>query len=101
MRGFQRSISGSLVPGACLGAPALAQPVHPAVRPVDGHSTSNLHQVALGDMAMRLDGPRIATEPLRLAAPGRPGRRAQAANASGDETTHPRAGAVVLKGSKP
>ena len=62
MRGFQRSISGSLVPGACLGAPAFAHSAHPTVRRIDAHGTIHLDQVALDDVAMRLDGPRIATE---------------------------------------
>jgi long-subunit fatty acid transport protein len=101
MQRFQRSIFGGLVLGACIGAPALAQAAHAAVQQIYCNSASNLNRVALGDAAMRFDCPRIATEPLSVAALGRLGWRVQAAIAFGDETTNPRAGVFLLKGPKP
>ncbi len=100
MRRFQQWISGSLVLGACMGASAFARPARPPVRQTYCNSASNLNQVALGDAAMRFDCPRIASEPLSVAALGRLGWRVQAAIAFGDQTTHPRAGVFLLKGPK-
>ncbi len=101
MQGFQRGLFGSLVLGACMGAPVLAKPTPPAIQQIYCNSTSNLNRVALADAAMRFDCPRIATEPLSVVALGRLGWRVQAAIAFGEETTNPRAGVFLIKGTKP
>lgn len=101
MQRIQRGLFASLVLGACMGAPALAKPTHPAIRQTYCNSTSNLNQVALGYAAMRFDCPRIAAEALSVAALGRLGWRVQAAIAFGDETTNPRAGIFLIKGATP
>ena len=83
-----------------MGASAFARPAHPPVRQTHCNSASHLNQVALGDAAMRLDCPRIASEPLSVAALARSGWRVQSAISFGDQTTNPRAGVFLLEGPK-